>query len=67
MGLSDTYGVAVVISRDQVSACLDVACAGWHTCQSGSLSRGFEERSTSYAMSDVNYRSEMSNMYLDEY
>ena len=50
-----------------MSACLDVACAVWHTCQSGSLSRGFEERSTSYVISDVNCRSAMNNMYLDEY
>ena len=57
MGHSDRYDVALVISCDQVSARLGLARVNWHTCQSGSLSRGFYERNTTCAISDVNCRS----------
>ena len=64
MGLSDRYDVALVISWDQVSACLGLARKDWHTCQSGSLSRGFD---TIYAIRDVNFRSVKNSMILDDY
>ena len=67
MGISDRYDVALVISCDQVSACLGLARLDWHRCQSGSLSRDFDERSTIYAIRDVNCRSVNNYMHLDDY
>ena len=67
MGHSDRFDVALVISCDQVRARLGLARVDCHTCQSGSLSRVFEERNTTCSISDVNCRSVKNSMYFDDY